>query len=111
MVKEVEFTIFYLLLLSLRIDTRLSYTATNKLLDRNVDVDGSYRCKANEDIKFNSSATEYKVNVTLEVVDLQVQAYFNGYKEEFDTRKLIIIPQLISKVTSDWSNQLKLVTL
>ena len=54
-------------------------------MDGNVDLDGSYKCNANEDIKFNSSATDYKLNVTLEVKELQVQAYFNGGKEKFDT--------------------------
>lgn len=65
----------------------MSYTATNKLLDRNVDLGGSYKCNSNEEIKFNSSATEYKVNVTLEVMELQVQAYFDGGKETFGTGK------------------------
>jgi hypothetical protein len=66
----------------------LSYTATNQLLDRNVNLAGSYKCNANEAIKFDSSATKHQVSVTLEVVDLQVQAYFNDGKEEFDTGKL-----------------------
>lgn len=63
----------------------LSYTATNKLLDANVDLEGSYKCNANQDIMFDSSATEYKLNLTLAIVELHVQAYFNGGKESFDT--------------------------
>lgn len=61
---------------------RLSYNSTNKLLDSNVDLGSSYRCKANEDIKFNSSATNYNLSVTLEVIELQVQAYFTEPKED-----------------------------
>jgi len=62
-----------------------SYIATNKLFDQNVDLENSYKCNTNDDIKFNSTDSDHKVDVTLEIAELQVQAYFKGDKEEFGT--------------------------
>lgn len=85
------YRVIHLLLLSLCVlGSNLTYTSTNKLLDSNVDLEGSYKCNANQEIKFNSSATDQKISVTLEIMDLQVQAYFKEHKDTFDAGRIDI---------------------
>ena len=51
-----------------------------KLFKPNVNVGSSYLCNDTLDYKFDTPAVEHKINATLRVVDLQVQAFYDTSK-------------------------------
>ena len=63
---------------------------SNGLFEVNVDDGGSYLCSTFQNITFDSSSIDHKLNATLGIKELQVQAFMTqGDKGQFGSGKAI----------------------
>ena len=58
----------------------ITFKATDGLMDTsytNIDLGSYYTCSTEKDLSFNSTVVERKLNATLGVTELQVQAFID----------------------------------